>query len=49
MTVRFYDASTGDPKSWNWNFGDGNTSTMKNPVHVYYTPGSYQVRLDVQK
>lgn len=27
--------------SWNWNFGDGNTSTAQNPSHTYTTSGSY--------
>ncbi len=35
--------------SYNWDFGDGNTSTAMNPSpHVYNTPGSYQVKLDVK-
>lgn len=29
-----------------WTFGDGNTSTLKNPEHTY-APGTYQVRLDL--
>lgn len=33
--------------SWLWNFGDGNTSTLQNPVHVYTTPGVYSVTLRV--
>ncbi|MEM9024777.1 MAG: PKD domain-containing protein [Bacteroidota bacterium] len=28
-----------------WNFGDGQTSTQPNPVHVYTAPGNYQVTL----
>jgi gliding motility-associated-like protein len=31
--------------NWEWNFGDGNTSTNANPSHVYSTPGSYTVKL----
>lgn len=30
---------------WEWNFGDGNTSTEFNPVHTYNTPGIYTVKL----
>ena len=26
-----------------WNFGDGGTSTLQTPVHIYATPGSYTV------
>ncbi len=28
-----------------WNFGDGNTSNLENPVHTYSSPGVYQVSL----
>lgn len=31
--------------SWQWNFGDGNTSTQQNPSHVYGSTGSYTVTL----
>ncbi len=33
--------------SWNWNFGDGTTSTDQNPVKTYSTPGTYNVSLTV--
>ncbi len=28
-----------------WDFGDGNTSTLNNPVHTYTTPGTYTITL----
>ncbi len=31
--------------SWDWNFGDGNSSTNANPTHIYSAPGSYTVKL----
>jgi hypothetical protein len=31
--------------SWNWNFGDGGTSTDQNPSHTYLANGSYTVSL----
>jgi PKD repeat protein len=54
QTVQFSDLSTGAPASWSWNFGDPNsgtknTSTGKNPTHVFAAPGSYRVKLTVQK
>ncbi|MEX2379928.1 MAG: PKD domain-containing protein, partial [Vicingaceae bacterium] len=34
--------------SYEWDFGDGNTSNVENPRHVYYEAGTYDVRLRVQ-
>lgn len=47
-TVHFYDKSTGNPVSWNWNFGDGNTSTQQNPSTTYYSAGNKTVTFSVQ-
>lgn len=33
--------------SWQWDFGDGSTSTNQNPVHQYAAPGRYLVKLTV--
>ena len=41
-------AATGTTgSSWQWMFGDGYTSTEKNPSHVYENPGTYAVTLRV--
>jgi PGF-pre-PGF domain-containing protein len=45
LTVQFNDTSTGSPASWNWNFGDGATSTEQNPTHTYFSAGTYNVNL----
>ncbi|MEJ5266599.1 MAG: PKD domain-containing protein [Bacteroidales bacterium] len=47
LTVQFTDLSQNNPTSWLWNFGDGETSTEQNPIHIYSTPGSYTVSLTV--
>jgi len=49
-TVNFSDSTTfNDPViSYNWLFGDGNSSTVQNPVHSYNAPGLYTVSLIVQ-
>jgi Cysteine protease len=47
FTVFFTDKSSGSPTSWNWDFGDGATSTDKNPTHQYLEEGSYTVKLTV--
>ncbi len=44
-TVRFTDNSIGQPTSWHWDFGDGNTSTQRDPVHTYSEQGNYDVTL----
>jgi hypothetical protein len=46
--VSFKNLSTGEIKSWHWDFGDGETSVEQNPTHVYKEPGNYVVVLDVE-
>jgi PKD repeat protein len=46
-TVIFSDTSVGTPTSWTWDFGDGGTSTQRNPRHTYKTTGTYTVSLTV--
>ena len=45
--VGFTDSSSNTPTSWYWEFGDGNTSTLQNPSHLYNISGSYNVNLKV--
>jgi gliding motility-associated-like protein len=49
-TVNFTDSTTfNDPiLSYTWQFGDGNTSVLQNPIHNYAAPGLYTVQLIVQ-
>lgn len=50
LDVEFIDTST-DPDGsivlWNWDFGDGNSSSAQNPEHVYAASGTYNVSLTV--
>jgi len=48
LIVDFMDGSNGNPTSWFWEFGNGGTSTLKNPSATYFTPGVYTVRLTVR-
>ncbi len=49
LTVNFSDQSIGDVISWNWSFGNGNTSTEQNPPPQDYTNvGAYNVVLTVE-
>jgi gliding motility-associated-like protein len=47
-SVQFYN-NTNNLNSYNtnyqWDFGDGHTSTDYNPVNTYTTPGNYTIRL----
>ena len=47
QTVQFTDESTGNVNSWQWSFGDGATTTTKNPSHKYASAGTYTVKLTV--
>lgn len=40
-------ASFGQVVDWNWDFGDGNSSTLQNPSHLYAADGIYNVWLKV--
>ncbi len=44
LQVNFTNNSSGGT-SYVWTFGDGNTSTLVNPVHTYVNPGIYTVKL----
>jgi PKD repeat protein len=45
QNVSFTNQSTCIDEDWRWSFGDGGTSTLKNPSHLYLSAGAYPVRL----
>lgn len=47
LAVNFVDQSTGQITSWAWSFGDGTTSSQRNPAHVYQAVGTYTAGLTV--
>jgi gliding motility-associated-like protein len=50
VAVPFTDASTipsGAITGWDWDFGDGGTSTLQNPTHSFAASGTYTVTLTV--
>jgi len=48
MTVNYTDFSTGGIVTWQWDFGNGNFSSLQNPPAQFYgAPGTYNVQLDV--
>ena len=44
----FYDASSGSPDKWFWDFGDNSTSSLKNPEHKFANSGVYNICLTIQ-
>ena len=44
LTVNFTDESI-NADAWSWDFGDGNTSFVQNPIHTYTAAGTYTVTL----
>ena len=51
--VQFTDLSlvapqAGDIKFWRWDFGDGKTSALRNPAHVYTQTGAFTVKLTIE-
>ena len=47
LAFDFDDLSTGNPTSWLWDFGDGNSSTQQNPSHTYGSTATFTVCLTV--
>ncbi len=51
LTVSFSGASSSDPEntiaSYSWNFGDGGSSSLVSPSHIFSAPGNYTVSLTV--
>lgn len=45
LTVAFRDESLGSALQYMWDFGDGDKSTVPNPVHIFKKPGIYSVKL----
>jgi gliding motility-associated-like protein len=45
--ISFLDLSLG-ASQWNWSFGDGDSSLIQNPVHVYADSGNYLVSLYIE-
>jgi PKD repeat protein len=47
LPVQFYDTSFGEypASSWFWTFGDGSTSNLQNPAHIYLNYGIFTVTL----
>ncbi|MFX1377183.1 MAG: PKD domain-containing protein [Promethearchaeota archaeon] len=47
VSFTFIGSEGNGPTSFAWDFGDGETSTLRDPAHVYVTAGTYTVTLTV--
>nr|MBN2278871.1 C10 family peptidase [candidate division Zixibacteria bacterium] len=47
LEVEFFGESELTVDSWSWNFGDGGTSEVQSPKHLFTQPGRYDVTLQV--
>jgi PKD repeat protein len=45
LTVQFTNRTTGQATSYVWEFGDGVSSTLSNPIYIYRNAGTYTVKL----
>ena len=45
LLVSFTNLSTGSIDTWDWHFGDGDSSSVQNPMHEYLNTGSFTVSL----
>lgn len=50
IVVPFTDSSfvsSGNVVAWDWDFGDGGSSNLQNPIHTYSSSGNFNVTLTV--
>lgn len=47
LTINFTNKSVGEISSWQWDFGNGRSSTAQHPSQTYTKAGIYTVRLTV--
>lgn len=47
LLVNFINQSSSDVTSWSYNFGNGGTSALENPSHIYNSPGVYYPSLTI--
>ncbi|MCX6268738.1 MAG: PKD domain-containing protein, partial [Bacteroidetes bacterium] len=45
LKVNFADQSGGNITGWHWDFGDGNSSYERNPIHIFPAEGKFRVCL----
>ena len=47
QAIKFKNASSGPALKYTWDFGDGKSSTERNPVHLYGSEGVYSISLSI--
>lgn len=46
LNVSFSDRTNFPADTWDWDFGDGDSSSLQNPTHIYDASGTYSVSLE---
>ena len=49
FTVNFFNRNNANIQTFEWDFGDGNTSTLPAPTHTYAIAGDYLLKLVVNR
>ena len=49
LTVRFANQSSAAIEGYRWDYGDGRMDNKANPAHTFTTPGTYTVKLTVNR
>lgn len=47
LIVQFFNTSTGNPTTYQWDFGNAASSVLQNPSTTYTAPGTYTVTLTI--
>ncbi len=47
LAFQFFDSSMGLHDAWLWDFGDGESSSLPNPIHIWADSGVYMVCLTI--
>lgn len=48
LELRFKSHTMDEPTSYRWDFGDGDSSPVAEPIHAFAKPGSYRVTVTLQ-
>jgi gliding motility-associated-like protein len=47
LAVHFFETSPDEGQTYSWDFNDGGSSTLKDPIHIFTSSGLFDVKLTV--